>query len=125
MDQIVLGIWENAPIWVWPLFLVLVFIGLMAMRDRKSSIIPYFFYPLFGLSAANVIAGMGHVPMIWVVFSTSYLIGVGLAFRWQNSLILEKYGWNMRLKGDRITILILMLIFFSNFVSGVIEAVAP
>lgn len=125
MTQILLGIWQNAPVWVWPLFFVLVFIGLIAMRDRRSSIIPYFFYPLFGLSAANSIGALNHVPLSWITFSVCYLVGAGLAFRWQNSLILQKAGWTMKIKGDRITILILMLIFFSNFVNGVILSVAP
>lgn len=125
MSQVFVGIWQNAPIWVWPLFFVLLFIGLMAMRTRDSSCIPYFFYPLFGLSAANAINGLVHVPTSWIVFAFSFLVGVALAFRWQDGLILQKTGWNMKLKGDRITILILMLIFFSNFVNGVLESVAP
>ncbi|MGB7243716.1 MAG: hypothetical protein WBC93_16735 [Sulfitobacter sp.] len=125
MREVLLGIWQNAPVWIWPLFFILLLIGFLAMRTRNSSIIPYFFYPLFGLSAANAISGLVHVPTSWTVFAVSYLVGVALAFRWQDGLILQKTGWTMRLKGDRITILILMLIFFSNFVNGVVEAVAP
>lgn len=116
---------KNAPVWVWPLFIGLLLIGTLAMRERSSSIIPYFFYPLLGLTAVNAIGSLVHVPLNWLAFGVSYLIGVGVAFRWQDGLILHKAGWKMRLKGDRITLLILMLIFFSNFVNGVIGAVAP
>lgn len=59
------------------------------------------------------------------MFSLCYLVGVFVAFRWQDGLILEKNGWKMQVKGDRITIVILMLIFFSNFVNGVVSAVSP
>ena len=125
MNNIILGIWQNAPIWVWPLFFVLLLIGLMAMRTRNSSIVPYFFYPLFGFAAVNAVTGLAHVPTNWIVFAAGYLAGAVLAFRWQDGLILEKSGRQMRLRGDRITILILMAIYFSNFTNGVLAAVAP
>jgi hypothetical protein len=125
MGDIVSGIWQNVPVWVWPLFIVLVIIGLMAMKPRDSSIIPYCFYPLFGLTAAQAVSGLVHVPTNWWVFAFSYLVGAALAFRWQDGLILYKVGLRMKLHGDRITIMILMAIFCSNFVNGVLEAVAP
>lgn len=95
------------------------------MKTRNSRTIPYFFYPLFGLSAAGSIGGLVHAPTNWVAFSISYLIGMALAYRWQDGLILQKTGQRMRLQGDRMTIVILMLIFFSNFVNGVVQAVGP
>ncbi|WP_424988027.1 hypothetical protein [Microbulbifer sp. S227A] len=125
MDRIILGIWQNAPGWVWPLFLVLLAVGLLSMKSRRSSTIPYFFYPLFGLSAAGSVGGLVHVPLNWVAFALCYLLGMGLAYRWQDGLILQKTGRRMQLKGDRITLAILMLIFFSNFVNGIVEAVGP
>ncbi|MDF2366771.1 DUF6622 family protein [Sneathiella sp.] len=125
MREIAFGIWQNAPVWVWPLFFFLLFIGLKAMRTRNSSIIPYFFYPLLGLAAANANSGLAQVSTGWLVFAFSYLLGAAVAFRWQDGLILEKSGWNMTLQGDRITIVILMLIFFSNFINGVLGAIAP
>lgn len=125
MSEVLTGIWQNAPIWVWPLFFVLLIIGFLAMKTRNSSIIPYFFYPLFGFTAANALTELGHVPTSWITFAFSYVCGVAAAFRWQDSLILEKQGWNMRLQGDKVTMILLMLIFFSNFVNGVVEAVSP
>lgn len=125
MRDIVLGIFQNAPVWVWPLFFVLLYIGFLATKTRNSSIIPYIFYPLFGLSAANSIGALVHNPANWWIFGRTYLLGVTLAFRWQDGLILQKTGWKMRLKGDRITLVILMTVFFSNFVNGVVEAVGP
>lgn len=125
MKSVFLGIWQNAPVWVWPLFFVLLALGMLSMRDRNSSIVPYFFYPLFGLSAANSIGALLHVPTNWAVFGAAYAIGMAVAFRWQDGLILMKAGRKMRLKGERMTLVILMTVFFSNFVSGVFEAVRP
>lgn len=125
MGELFLGIWQNAPVWVWPLFVVLVVIGILATRNRQSSIVPYFFYPLFGLSAANAINGLVHMPANWLTFSVGFLIGALLAFRWQDGLILEKTGMKMRLRGDRVTLVVLMAIFVSNFVNGVVVATAP
>lgn len=125
MNQLISGIWQNAPVWVWPLFFVLLFIGLMAMRPRQGSIVPYFFYPLFGLTAAKVVNGLVQYPLNWIAFAAFYLLGAVMAFRWQDRLIVAKTGWTMQQKGDRITFLVLMLIFFSNFANGVATAVAP
>ena len=125
MTQILSGIWQNAPVWVWPLFFVLLGIGILSMKNRNSSIIPYFFYPLFGLSAAGAVGGLVHTPTNWVIFGIAYLVGMAVAFRWQDGLIVAKTGWNMRLQGDRFTIVLLMTIFFANFVSGVLTAVSP
>jgi len=115
MTQLIAGIWQNTPVWVWPLFFVLIAIGIFSMRDRNSSVIPYYFYPLFGLSAIGTISGLAHAPLNWIVFALGYALGVGAAFQWQNSVILEKRGSRLRIKGERITFIILMVIFFSNF----------
>ncbi|MEM8980155.1 MAG: hypothetical protein AAGD04_11770 [Pseudomonadota bacterium] len=123
--QILIGIWQNAPVWVWPIFFVLVAIGVMSMRPRKTSVVPYIFYPLFGLTAIGGIQALAHAPLNWIVFGLAYALGLGLAFRWQDRLILAKERWRLSLKGERITLVILMVIFFSNFVNGVLEAVAP
>ena len=125
MGQILHGIWQNAPVWVWPLFVVLIGIGVLAMRDRKSSVIPYIFYPLFGLTAANGMAALVHTPTNWIVFALAYALGSIVAFRWQDGLIVAKAGWTIQVRGDRITILILMVIFLSNFINGVVQAIAP
>jgi len=125
MGELFLGIWQNAPVWVWPLFFVLLLIGSLASRTRQSSIVPYFFYPLFGLVAANAVSGLVHVPANWITFGAGFALGVVLAFRWQDGLILQKTGMKMWLKGERLTLVILMVIFFSNFVNGVVEATTP
>jgi len=125
MSEIALGIWRNAPVWIWPLFVVLVAVGIMAMRTRDASLVPYLFFPLFGLSAVGAIGGLVHVPLNWIVFSIAYAAGLVPAFRWQDGLILRKERRRMRLRGERVTLAILMVVFFSNFVNGVIEEVAP
>ncbi|MFK7792124.1 MAG: DUF6622 family protein [Devosiaceae bacterium] len=125
MSTFLLGIWHNAPIWVWPLFVVLVVIGTLSMRARNSSIVPYFFYPLFGLSAANGIASLVHTPANWIIFGIAYILGVGLAFVWQDALVITKQGMKVHLKGERLTFVIVMTIFFSNFVNGVVEVMRP
>ena len=125
MTQILAGIWQNAPVWVWPLFFVLLAIGLLAMRPRRSSIIPFFFYPLFGFTAANAIGGLAHMPLNWILFALGYGVGIALAFRWQDRIIVEKQGRTLWLRGEKLTLFVLMTIFFSNFVNGVLNAVAP
>lgn len=80
MSEIFPGIWRNAPVRVWPLLAGLVFIGLNAMRTRRSSAIPCLLLPLPGLLAANSISGLVHVPGNWPGFASGYLAGAALAF---------------------------------------------
>lgn len=123
-SQILLGIWQNVPVWVWPLFVVLLAIGIFSMRDRSGSVIPFLFYPLFGFTSLGAITALTHTPLNWITFGIAYLIGAILAFWWQDGLVLSKDRWRVRVRGEKITLIILMAIFFSNFVNGVIEAVA-
>ncbi len=125
ITAILSGIWNNAPVWVWPLFFVLLAVGLLAMRTRSSSVIPFYFLPLIGLVSLSAVNKLAHVPGNWLSFALGYLLGMVLAYRWQDRLILGKSGGVVRLAGERVTLVILLTIYFSNFANGVIGAVAP
>lgn len=125
MSTFLLGVWQNAPIWVWPLFVVLVVVGLRAMRTRETHSAYFALYPLFVVTAAGMIDSLAIAPLNWIVFCIALLVSVALSFRWQDGLILRKSGRRMRLAGERVTLLVLMTIFLSNFVRGVLESMAP
>ncbi|QDZ01106.1 hypothetical protein FQ775_12365 [Nitratireductor mangrovi] len=125
MIDIGIGVWRNAAIWVWPVFLVFLAAGLWSTRTRDSSVMPYLFSPLLGLLPANAIDALPHFPANWLAFACAYVIGAAFAFRWQDDLILHKHGRHQRLQGDRVTLFVLMLIFFSNLAAGVVSDLAP
>lgn len=124
MLQFIGGVFANAPIWVWPLFFVLLGIGIFSSKERDSSAIPYLFYPAFGLTALGSIGDLAVQPLGWQVFTGGYIVAIFAAFVWQDRLVIEKTGWHLRLKGEWGTLLILMTIFLSNFVAGTLNVVA-
>jgi hypothetical protein len=115
----------GAPIWVWPLLVGLVLLGLKASKDRTALALPSYFYPLFGLLSLNAVNALGVGPLVWLGFGIAYLAGVLLGNRFQTQVILGKTAKRVSLKGAWLTMTVLMVIFWMNFVGGVIEAISP
>ncbi|WP_298835807.1 hypothetical protein [uncultured Roseobacter sp.] len=59
-----------------------------------------------------------------MAFSDACFSGVILAFGRQNSLTLRKSGWWIQIKGERITLLALLVMYFSGFADQVFPATA-
>lgn len=120
-----LGIFTNAPIWVWPLLLVLVFIGWRHSKDRTANIIPQLFLPLFGFVAVGSLIKLPNPALVWSIFAVFYVVGAMASYIYQQQLILSKQGLRLQLKGEWLTLGVLMLIYFSNFIQGTVNAVQP
>tara|TARA_B110000977_G_C11051607_1_gene482558 strand:- start:1765 stop:2037 length:273 start_codon:yes stop_codon:yes gene_type:complete len=71
MSEILTG----TPLWVWPLFILLVVLGLRARHERMVPIVMFYALPLLGLSALNAVAGLSAGAVIWVVFVLAYGAG--------------------------------------------------
>ncbi|WP_298857409.1 hypothetical protein [uncultured Sulfitobacter sp.] len=115
----------GTPIWVWPLFILLVILGLRARHERLVPIIMFYALPLLGLSALNAVVGLSAGPPIWVVFALSYGAGIYGGYLIQRGWVLGREGRRVRLAGESLTLTMLMLVFGANFVGGFLEAVAP
>ncbi len=125
MRETISGIWTNAPVWVWPLLVLLVALGLLSMRTRTISIVPFYFLPFIGFLSFRPIAGLAHQPANWITFLAAFALGAALFFGLQKRLKLDKTARRVTLKGEALTLITLMVIFWSNFASGVFDAVAP
>ena len=115
----------GAPIWVWPLLFGLVLLGLKASKNREALCLPSYFYPLLGLLSVNAVYALGAGGAVWLGFGVAYLVGAVLANRFQKRVILGKSAKHVRLKGEWLTMAVLMVIFWMNFVGGVMAAVSP
>jgi len=115
----------GAPLWVWPILVGLILLGLKATKDREALCLPSFFYPLFGLISVNSVTGLRASGLVWLGFGAAYLIGAFLGNRFQGRIILGKSVKHVRLKGEWLTMAVLMVIFWMNFVGGVVAAVLP
>lgn len=120
-----LNIVTGAPIWVWPLLAVLIFLGLRSSRDRNVTTRRYWFVPLFGLLGLVRIETLAHPAVATIVFVGLYLAGAGLGFRLQRRWILKKTDMSVRIKGEWLTLAILLILFATSFVDGALAAIDP
>lgn len=118
-------LFTQAPLWVWPLLALLVAIGLRSMRERRVPIYEVYAMPALVALALQTIAHLQPDAKGWLVFALvwagSILVGHRLAKGW----VLGRERRFVRLRGEALTLIALMLIFGANFAAGVLAAVAP
>jgi hypothetical protein len=71
MTQLITG----APVWVWPLCVVLVLVGLRARRERLAPAGLIYALPLLGLMAVRSVMALPAAGAIWLVFGLAYALG--------------------------------------------------
>lgn len=55
----------------------------------------------------------------------AYVLGAGLGYQFQRRIIIGKSAGRITLKGEWLSMAVLMMIFWMNFVGGVINAISP
>ncbi len=118
-------VFSGAPLWVWPLLVLLLVIGFNAMRTRQTLALPIYFLPLLGLLSLNSVNNIATSAGIWAVFLLAYLGGAFFGYRFQASRLLSKTGKRVHLTGEGLTLVVILILFSANFVVGVLTAVAP
>lgn len=119
------GILTGAPIWVWPLLIVLIVLGVIASRDRTRLVMPMYFFWLLGAISLNAVSALAADAVVWVGFGLAYLVGAGLGFQFQKTIIVRKFERQISMKGEWVTLVVLMAIFWMNFVGGIVQAISP
>lgn len=118
-------LFTEAPIWVWPLFIFLIVIGLRTTKTRKIHLGFYYALPLLGLTTINNIFALPSTLIAAICFFASYLIAAVLAFKLQKRWILTIQQSHVRVAGEWLTFTTLMLIFGLNFIRAILEATSP
>lgn len=121
----VFSILSGAPIWVWPLLVFLIYFGLKATSKRTVTVWPMYILPLLGFLSVNAVNGLSPSKSIWIFFGLAYFIGIGSGLWFQRGIIAGKIGLTVTLAGEWVTLSILMVVFWMNFVGGVMRVVAP
>ncbi len=119
------SILQGAPIWVWPLLALLVWVGLKATQQRTVLVWPIYAMPMIGLLSFNAVHGLGADLAVWVVFIAAYLSGAFWGIWFQRRVVLSKSNGRVTLGGEWMTFAILMIVFWMNFAGGVAQAIAP
>lgn len=115
----------QAPLWIWPLLAVLVSAGLRAMRERRVPIWIVYVMPALVVLALQSVAGLEPGLPGWLLFALVWVGSAFIGFRLAKRWVVGREGGHVRLRGEALTMVALMLIFWANFAAGVLEAVAP
>ena len=121
----VFSILSGAPLWVWPLLVFLIYFGLKATRTRTVAAWPLYVLPLLGLLSLNAVNGLSPNTVIWVVFGLAYIVGGSAGFQFQRGIVSQKAYATVTLAGEWVTLLVLMIVFWMNFLGGVMRVIAP
>ncbi len=115
----------GAPVWVWPLLLLLILVGLRARQARSVPVVLIYLLPLLGLLALRSTAALPADNWIWLVFGGGYAAGVWAGHHLQARWVRAREGARVRLAGENLTLVVMMVIFWANFAGGVLREVAP
>lgn len=119
------GILTGAPVWVWPLLGLLVMLGLLSMRSRVSRVWPFYLMPLLAILAVRAVGGLHVSPELWGLFAAAYGMGAVLGWRVQPRWINGRDETRVALKGEALTLVMVLTVFVANFTAGTMKAVAP
>lgn len=115
------------PLWVWPLFVLLLVVGLRATRPRRAPVALFLALPLLGaLSLRSLAALPAPGPaQVWTVWALALAAGGLAGYRLQRRWLIDRQGAFVTLRGEWLTLVVVMVIFWSNFVTGLLGAMAP
>jgi hypothetical protein len=120
-----IAIFTNPPIWVWPMLAGLVLLGLNSRRNRMVPIWAFAVQPLLGVMSLLTSAGLPNPALVWPCFIVVYALGGAYGLRKQPALTGEFEGMKVHLKGEWLSLVCFMTIFWSRFAQGMLEAIAP
>ena len=121
----VAGVVTGTPVWVWGILVMLLFFGWRATREREMPVIAYLIMPLWGILSVTTVAQSAPTAAIWAGFIGAYFVGMTFGWRAQGGIILSAGAGRAVLRGEWLTLALLMTMFWLRFVNGAAEAIAP
>lgn len=125
LAEFLTGIVTGAPLWVWPLLLLLIVLGLLCSRDRKLSILPYFLMPLIALANVPTLMLQERAELALAAWGLACLCGIVGGFKLQGRWIIERNGLRAEVAGEWLSLIVMMVLFWGNFANAIFVAVAP
>lgn len=117
----------GAPVWVWPLLVALIALGVSRMRDREMPAWRLLLLPaiLIGISMITALVGGLNAASL-VAMATG--LGLGAIAGWatmRNVVVVRLAGNRIRVKGEAVSLIAILGIFASRFAAGTLAAAAP
>ncbi|WP_425099782.1 hypothetical protein [Tropicibacter sp. S64] len=113
----------NIPLWVFPLLVLLVALGLRATRDRTAPVWVLYLMPLLGLLSLSRALSLGPVALAALLagWGLGVLTGLWLQPRWT----MARQGMRVTLRGESVTVCTVLGLFLVNFAAGMVQGMAP
>lgn len=119
------SIFSAIPFWVWPLLISLIWVGTRASHDRDVSPLIVYALPLLGLLTLSRALSLGAAETALAALCLAYILGAFLGFRAQPRWIISKTAKRVHLRGEWITFTTIMVLFLGNFLTGMLQGMAP
>lgn len=121
----ILEIARNVPLWVPPLFVLLLVLGLKARHRRDVPVVLIYLIPLLSILSLRTLMGLPAGAWIWPVFMGLLGLGIWAGHRTQLRYLISRQGWRVTVAGEWMTLVLLMSVFSLNFAVRVLGTVAP
>jgi len=115
----------KTPIWVWPLLVLLVALGLRASKTRWMPAVIVYVMPLLGLLSINNMLGLPNLIVVLAVFVIFYGLGAWGGLRLQSGFTLGREGGRVQVAGEWMTMITIIAVFLASFLNGLFVAIAP
>lgn len=124
-----LAILQGAPLWVWPLFALLLFLGIRNLRARSAPIASLVALPLafFGLSISNLLP-LDHLAWVRIgVWVAAWLVGMvpGWFLVRAERIGVDRVSKRITTPGSVVPLIFMMAAFAGGFYSGYLFARYP
>jgi len=120
-----------APVWVWPLLVALIALGISRMRDREMPVWRLMLLPaiLAGSSLLTALIGSlsGQLNSSGLA-AMGIGLGLGMAAGWMSLravAVTRLAGNRVLVKGEAVSLIAIVVIFASRFAAGAVTALAP
>jgi len=119
----VLTILTQIPLWVFPVFLGLLWLGARASRPRRAPVLLIYALPLLGLLTLSRALGMGELAA--GALALGWLAGAAAGWAMQPRWTVARDARRVDLRGEWVTMATIMALFWGNFALGLAEGIAP
>ncbi|MGE0658164.1 MAG: DUF6622 family protein [Reyranellaceae bacterium] len=124
-----LHIFQSAPLWVWPLLALLLFLGIRSLRDRSAPAASLVALPLafFGLSISNLLPLDALAPLrigVWLA-----ALAIGIAPGWlmvrPARVSIDRSNRRIAVPGSVVPLALMLAAFVAGFYFGYLFARYP
>ena len=123
--DVISNIPARTPVWVWPLFAWMLWEGVSCMRYRTVAIWVYWMLPFFALLSVRGRLQSEAPEIDLPVYFAAYALGFTAGHWFQGRVLVERTARHVVVKGEPLTLIMLMTIFWMNFAHTVTKAISP